>query len=250
MSKFLFAIILMSQSFCFAQSFYWGAERTQEMTNKYCYFSYEMPKMIIESDNNFFPNPNLEQLWNDQKNATLNTYHEFLKDPKMCQDKKTVMKFDFRSSITTPPSSTTLVSILYKNWVEYKEPTFGYSSQVFDPIEGEMYTLADLLIDTPENVTLLQKMIKDKLKEQVPSSKISNFSKWKNSISSLSQINDFYVTGTSVILFFNINNIGTPPFDKIGVYEAEFYLDELMNAKLISSNSVLIPLLKMNHLID
>ncbi len=247
MAKVLFAITFITNSFCFAQSFYWGAELTQETTNDYCYFSYEMPKLIIENDGDFFPNPDLKQKWEDQRNATLNTYHEFLKHPELCHDESGIMKFDIRSSVTTPPSSTTLVSILYKNWIEYEGPSFGVTSQVFDPIEGRMFNLSNLLIDSPENVKILQEMIKKKLKEKPNFSEVSGLTKWQKSIESLSQIDNFYVTGASVIIYLNSHHIGSPP---VGVYEAEFFLDELLAAQLISERSVLIPLLKMNHLIE
>jgi Protein of unknown function (DUF3298)/Deacetylase PdaC len=241
MNKGVFLMITFMQVTGFAQTIYWSSSDSRAVKNDYCNYSIKVPQIVIEGADGVFQKSPMNSTWIQNKNNQIADYNKTINDPnykEVCTENMYSEVVDSNFEIKTPLNSTEIASVLYSDYA-YQGGAHGMSflsADVFNPATAQVYKLADLLIDTPQTTAALKNLILQALKTNEYFDETFGYADWSKTIQSLSQIENFYVTESTIVVFFNQYEVGSYAE---GPYFAEIYSGTLVQEGLLKDNSPL-----------
>lgn len=234
-------MMILVQSVSSAQNIYWSSSDSSAVKNEYCNYNIKVPQIVIEgADGVYQPSP-LNQTWIQNKENQIAEYNKSINDPQykeVCTEAMYSSVVDSNFEIKTPLNSKEIAAVFYTDYA-YEGGAHGMSflsANVFNPMTAQMYKLQDLLIDTPQTTATFKSLILQALKTNEYFDETFGYNDWSKSIQSLSQIENFYVTANSVVVFFNQYEVGSYAE---GPYFAEIYSGTLLQEGLIKDNAPL-----------
>lgn len=236
-------VFLFSSSLSFAQNVYWSSKTTTSYKNDYCNMTATVPQILIANNGvamNSLAAQRLNQMWANDLVQMVQEYEGAINDPNnpdACTDYMYSTTRDYRFELKTPlnaPIASVLTQI--STYDGGAHGMYVMSAQVINLFTTEIYTLPDLLNNNSKTVARLKELTLERLKYNDGFDETFGWNDWSASVTSLSQITQFYITEYGLVLFFNPYEVGSYAE---GLYEVTVEKDFLMSEGLVKSGSAL-----------